>query len=163
MCNFAVYLRTLRQAGPALAACFLALGSAAEDAGDAGCGSGAVIEEVVVTAQKRSENLQDVPVAVAASWDAYTGPAGRLTLYVDVLNRTDSTSSVGNAEGNGHTRWNGRASFTGSSERWTVGVRGRNLGNEEYTNFYLDARGIGVIAAIIGPPRTYGADVTLRF
>lgn len=113
------------------------------------------------------ESLLTAPdrnVTLAASWDAYTGPAGRLTLYVDVLNRSDSTSSVGNAEGNGHTRWNGRASFTGSTERWTVSVWGRNLGDEEYTNFYADFRdSIGVIPGIVGPPRTYGAEVTLRF
>ena len=55
----------------------------------------------------------------------------------------------------------------GSTDRWTVGLCGlwgTNLGDEEYTNFYADFRdSIGGIPAIIGPPRTYGADVTLRF
>ena len=106
----------------------------------------------------------DRNVTVAASWDAYTGNAGRLTLHVDVLNRSDSTSSVGNAEGNGHTRWNGRATFTSRSERWAASLWGRNLGDEEYTNFYADFRdSIGVVPGLLGPPRTYGADVTLRF
>ena len=106
----------------------------------------------------------DRNATVAASWDAYSGRAGRLTLYVDALYRSDSTSSVGNEEGNGHTRWNGRATFTGSTERWTASLWGRNLGNEEYTNFYADFRdSIGVVPGIIGAPRTYGADVTLRF
>ncbi len=78
--------------------------------------------------------------------------------------RSDSTSSVGNEEGNGHTRWNGRASFTGSTQRWTVSLWGRNLGDEEYTNFYIDIRDIlGVEPGLVGAPRTYGAEVTLRF
>ena len=49
-----------------MAACLLAIGSVAEDTGDGGARGGAVIEEVVVTAQKRAENLQDVPVSVTA-------------------------------------------------------------------------------------------------
>ena len=116
-----------------------------------------VAGEKLLTAPDRNVN-------VAASWDAYTGRAGRLTLYADVMYRSDSTSGVGNAEGNGHSRWNGRASFTGNTERWTVSVWGRNLGDEEYTNFYIDLREeIGVIAGLLGAPRTYGAEVTLRF
>ena len=78
--------------------------------------------------------------------------------------RSDSASFLGSERGNGHTRWNGRATFTGSTERWTVSFWGRNLGNEEYTNFYLDQREtLGVETALVGAPRTYGAELTLRF
>ena len=66
MWNHPGYLRTLCRSGAATAACLLAIGSGAEDAGDADAQGGVVIEEVVVTAQKRAENLQNVPVSVTA-------------------------------------------------------------------------------------------------
>ena len=66
MWNRPEYLWTLCRSGAAGAACLLAIGSAAKTRGDAGARSEAVIEEIVVTAQKRVENLQDVPVSVTA-------------------------------------------------------------------------------------------------
>ena len=49
-----------------MAACLLAVGSVAQDTGAGNAQGEVVIEEVVVTAQKRAENLQAVPVSVTA-------------------------------------------------------------------------------------------------
>lgn len=128
----------------------------------------ATIEEGVVggvdLAGEGLYNSPDRNVNVAASWDVFTGRAGRLTLYADAVHRSGAVYFVDARESDGHTRWNARATFSSNTERWTASLWGMNLGDEEYATFYahlLD--GLGVELLLPGRPRTYGAEVTLRF
>jgi iron complex outermembrane receptor protein len=56
-----------------------------------------------------------------------------------------------------------RIGFAASSERWEAGFWVRNLGNEFYKTDVISLAGFGLDYTHVGPPRTYGADVTLHF
>ncbi|MGL5837932.1 MAG: TonB-dependent receptor [Sphingorhabdus sp.] len=58
-------LRTMLKSGTAVAVMITAFPSFAQDAGDDAAEQGG-IEEIVVTAQRRNENVQDVPIAISA-------------------------------------------------------------------------------------------------
>lgn len=53
--------------------------------------------------------------------------------------------------------WHGSITFTPASERWSVGLYGRNLGNEKYYGQKAVFAPAFAIASL-GPPREYGLD-----
>ena len=65
-------------AAPALAA-VLCLGVSAEESADAEAAARPVVEEIIVSAQKRDESIQEVPIAISA----FTGDALRNTGITD--------------------------------------------------------------------------------
>ncbi len=92
-------------------------------AADEGVNGGA-IEEIVVTAQKRSERLQDVPLSVSAISGSELSDAG-VTKFLD-LGQVVPTLSIGNAVGFSFVYLRG------------VGSTGIGPGIELPVSFYLD-------------------------
>lgn len=58
---------------------------------------------------------------------------------------------------------NARLTYTDDSERWSVSVFGRNLGDEDYRVYALDASFIGFMAQNFNPPRWFGATASYQW
>jgi iron complex outermembrane receptor protein len=56
-----------------------------------------------------------------------------------------------------------RISFTSSSEAWDAGFWVKNLADEFYRTDIISLAGFGLDYTHVGPPRTYGADITFHF
>ncbi len=56
-----------------------------------------------------------------------------------------------------------RLGFVSSEERWEAGFWVRNLADEFYRTSVISLAGFGLDYTHIGPPRTFGADVTFNF
>ncbi len=104
------------------------------------------LEEIVVTAQKREENLYEVPVAVSAFDDEKLKQA----ILDDVadLGRFAPSLTANNVSAGGST-------YTSSDGRWTVAAWGKNLGDEVYV-LQIYPSGLLGMRGLLAPPRTYG-------
>lgn len=107
-------------------------------------GSSAVIEEVVVTAQKRAENLQEVPIAISA----FTAKAMRDKDITDVKSLGQLAPNVNLDAG---------SPFSGDTSVLSASIRG--IGQDDFA-FNLDP-GVGVYLDGIYLARTIGANVAL--
>jgi iron complex outermembrane receptor protein len=123
----------LRSAIPGLILSFMAV-SAAQ----------AQIETVVVTAQKRAENVQSVPIAITA----FTGT----TLQDKNINTLHGLSSL-----TPNVNLDGGAPFSGDSSVLSASIRG--IGQDDFA-FNLDP-GVGVYLDGVYLARTIGANVDL--
>jgi iron complex outermembrane receptor protein len=85
------------------------------------------LEEVVVTAQKRSEDLQDVPIAISA----FTGDSMKVRGMTNIAQVGDFTPNV---------EIDTTSSFSGSTQVLTAYIRG--IGQNDFA-FNLDP-GVGV-------------------
>jgi iron complex outermembrane receptor protein len=96
--------------------------------------SGLAIEEVVVTAQRREQNLQDVPIAISA----FTSDAIEKNMFGDVseyVTQTPNASYISN----------------GARSRRQISIRGvTSFAGTGTTGFYLDD--FSVAASTINPP-----------
>ena len=79
-------------AAPALAAA-LCLGVSAEESADGGDAARPVVEEIIVSAQKRDESIQEVPIAISA----FTGDALRNTGITDSQDLVKAVPGVSGA------------------------------------------------------------------
>ncbi len=84
------------------------------------------LEEIIVTAQKREENLQDVPVAVSA----YTGDYMTENSIKDFFELTTSTPSL--------SVWHNQSSSTANFQIRGVGTGAQNWGLESSVGLYVD-------------------------
>lgn len=121
----------------AVAATLAAAGTLPGQALAQGQGAESAIEEIVVTAQRREQNLQDVPIAI----EAFTAEIIQKNMFQDVgeyLTRTPNASFITN----------------GARSRRQISIRGVTnfLGfvGTSTTGFYLDDFSIGV--STINPP-----------
>jgi iron complex outermembrane receptor protein len=57
---------------------------------------------------------------------------------------------------------NGTISWSPESDKWSIGIFGRNLFNEKYYGQKLTLTGIGTLASL-GNPREYGLDFKYRW
>ncbi|MCC7461150.1 MAG: TonB-dependent receptor [Gammaproteobacteria bacterium] len=114
-------------------------------AGMAGAAEGSAgIEEIVVTAQKRTENVQDVPIAISA-FTAETMQAKGLS---DLTRLSALTPNV---------NLDGGAPFSGDSSVLSASIRG--IGQDDFA-FNLDP-GVGVYVDGVFLARTIGANQNL--
>ncbi|HEX7877380.1 MAG TPA: TonB-dependent receptor [Sphingobium sp.] len=102
------------------------------------------IAEIVVTAQKRSENLQDVPIAISA----FTAEALQSKGISDVRAISNLTPNV---------NLDGGAPFSGSASVLSASIRG--IGQDDFA-FNLDP-GVGVYVDGVYLARTVGANQNL--
>lgn len=102
------------------------------------------IEEIIVTAQKRSENIQDVPIAITA----FTAAALQSRGVTDVGRLSALTPNVNLEAG---------APFSGSSSVLSASIRG--VGQDDFA-FNLDP-GVGVYVDGVYFARTVGANQNL--
>ena len=109
-----------------------------------GATDGFGIEEIIVTAQKRAENLQDVPIAVSA----FTNDAMKVKGMTNVAQLGDFTPNV---------EIDTTSSFSGSTQVLTAYIRG--IGQNDFA-FNLDP-GVGVYVDGVYYARTIGAVLDL--
>lgn len=102
------------------------------------------IEEIIVTAQKRAENLQDVPIAITA----YTSE----TLQMKDLNEVTRLSAL-----TPNVNLDGGSPFSGDSSVLSASIRG--IGQDDFA-FNLDP-GVGVYLDGVYLARTIGANQNL--
>lgn len=102
------------------------------------------LEEVVITAQKRSENLQDVPIAVTA----FTNDSMKIKGMTNISNIGDFAPNV---------EIDTTSSFSGSTQVLTAYIRG--IGQNDFA-FNLDP-GVGVYVDGVYYARTIGAVLDL--
>src|SRR5579863_5239315 len=127
--------RRCRFAMGALAAAALLIGSAA---------LADQLEEIVVTAQKRSENIQNVPIAITA----FTAE----TIQSKGLNNLHALSNL-----TPNVNLDGGAPFSGDSSVLSASIRG--IGQDDFA-FNLDP-GVGVYLDGVYLARTIGANQSL--
>ena len=113
-------------------------------AGAADVGQPTSLEEIVVTAQKRSENVQNVPIAITA----FTAE----TLQSKGLNDIHSLSNL-----TPNVNLDGGAPFSGDSSVLSASIRG--IGQDDFA-FNLDP-GVGVYLDGVYLARTIGANQNL--
>ncbi len=106
--------------------------------------AGNQLEEVVVTAQKRSENIQNVPIAVTA----FTAQALKVRGISDIHQMANLTPNVNLDEG---------SPFSGSTSVLSASIRG--IGQDDFA-FNLDP-GVGVYVDGVYLARTVGANQNL--
>jgi iron complex outermembrane recepter protein len=104
----------------------------------------ATLEEVVVTAEKRSENIQDVPIAITAFSEADLRSKG----VTDIHSLSTLTPNVNLDEG---------SPFSGSNSVLSASIRG--IGQDDFA-FNLDP-GVGVYVDGVYYARTVGANQNL--
>jgi iron complex outermembrane receptor protein len=125
-----------------------ALGSIAAVAAATLLGSAAFadqqLEEIVVTAQKRSENIQNVPIAITA----FTADTLRSKGLTDIHSLSNLTPNV---------NLDGGAPFSGDSSVLSASIRG--IGQDDFA-FNLDP-GVGVYLDGVYLARTIGANQSL--
>jgi iron complex outermembrane receptor protein len=102
------------------------------------------LEEIVVTAEKRSENLQNVPIAITA----FTAEAMRSRGITDLHGLSSLTPNV---------NLDGGAPFSGDSSVLSASIRG--IGQDDFA-FNLDP-GVGVYLDGVYLARTIGANQNL--
>src|SRR5438552_617252 len=107
-------------------------------------GAQAILEEIVVTAQKRSENVQQVPIAISA----FTADALQERAVGDVASLSNLTPNVTLDAG---------SAFSGSSSVLSAYIRG--IGSSDFA-FNIDP-GVGVYLDDVYLARTVGANQDL--
>src|SRR5271168_1050678 len=135
--NLSSNARRCRLAGSAAAAVALTLMGSAAFADD-------VLQEIVVTAEKRSENVQNVPIAITA----FTAEALQSRNLVDVHSLSNLTSGVNLDSG---------APFSGDRSVLSASIRG--IGQDDFA-FNLQPA-VGVYLDGVYLARTIGANQNL--
>src|SRR5271168_4272659 len=105
---------------------------------------GDALEEIVVTAQKRSENIQNVPIAITA----FTAETLRSKGLTDIHSLSNLTPNV---------NLDGGAPFSGDTSVLSASIRG--IGQDDFA-FNLDP-GVGVYLDGVYLARTIGANQSL--
>jgi outer membrane receptor protein involved in Fe transport len=121
------------------------------------------IQEITVTAQRRTENMQDVPITIQAL-TAETLTQLNVATFDDFVrylpNVTASeTGSVQAFDQPGYTTYDG--SLGVAKDSWLVQLYGQNITDARYVTF-INA-GQFVNADFVGRPRTVGLKYTYKF
>lgn len=104
---------------------------------------------------------------LALDWDAFELGSGLVTLYLDASYVDGHYFEVFNIERiKQGSYWlsNARIAWTSADDRWQTGLWVKNLADEEYRTSTIDLlSSFGFDYSHVGPPRTFGADLTYRF
>ena len=73
----------------------------------------------------------------------------------------DATNRIDENEHDSYGLLNARVAYVAGSGKWSVGVWGRNLADEEYFDEVVSFA--TAVRATVGAPRTYGVDLTFHF
>ena len=111
-------------------------------------------------------NSPDFSASLASDFDVWNGEAGTFSVHFDAnyvgaqyfTLPHDPRTLVDN-----YVLLDTRISFSSSSEKWDAGFWIKNLANEFYKTDVISLAGFGLDYTHIGPPRTFGADVTFNF
>ena len=111
-------------------------------------------------------NSPDFSATLATDLDVWSGEAGTFTAHFDANYNGaqyftlphDTRTLVGS-----YAVFDMRLGFASSNEAWEAGLWVRNLGDQFYKTDVISLAGFGLDYTHIGPPRTYGADITFHF
>jgi iron complex outermembrane receptor protein len=114
----------------------------------------------------------DLPLApstnfnLTVDWTALKFESGSVSVIVDTSYVGDQHFDIFNLDRikqDAYWLWNGRIQYDSASENWAVAIWGKNLAEEEYLTSAVDLSGFGYDYTHIGAPRTYGAEIIIRF
>jgi iron complex outermembrane receptor protein len=114
---------------------------------------------------------QELPYAphvsgtVAADWEVWQINALKFNIHVDANYNSKQYLALPNEDAisqGGYSLLNGRISVAGS-DKWDVGVWGRNITDKFYLTNAVDVQGFGFDYRHIGTPRMYGVDAHYHF
>ncbi len=111
-------------------------------------------------------NSPSFSASLASDLDVWNGGAGALTVHLDAnyvgseyfTLPHDARTLVSN-----YALFDTRITFAASNEKWEAGFWIKNLGDAFYKTDVISLAGFGLDYTHIGPPRTFGADVTFNF
>jgi iron complex outermembrane receptor protein len=111
-------------------------------------------------------NSPSFSATLASDLDVWSGDLGTFSAHFDANYNGaqyftlphDRRTLVGN-----YVVFDMRLGFASSGERWEAGFWIRNLADQFYKTDVISLAGFGLDYTHIGPPRTYGADITFNF
>ncbi len=125
-----------------------------------GAVSGVVIEG------NRLPNAPNASATLGFDYDVMHSDAGRLTLSLDGTYTSKQYFELFNIERmaqHGYGLVNGQLNFRTASDRFGVGIWGKNLLDKFYTRYAIDLSGFGYDYYHLGNPRTFGITVDAKF
>jgi iron complex outermembrane receptor protein len=111
-------------------------------------------------------NAPDFSASVASDLDLWTGDYGTLTWHIDgnyVGAQYYTLPHVRRTLVDNYALFDTRFTFASASEKWEAGFWIRNIGDDFYRTDIISLAGFGLDYTHVGPPRTYGGDVTFHF
>jgi iron complex outermembrane receptor protein len=111
-------------------------------------------------------NSPDWSATLASDLDVWNGAAGTLNLHLDMNYVGEQYFTLPHDPRtlvSSYALFDMRIGYAAASERWDAGFWVKNLGDKFYKTDVISLAGFGLDYTHIGPPRTYGADVTLHF
>jgi iron complex outermembrane receptor protein len=114
----------------------------------------------------RLPNAPSFSATLASDLDLYTSDAGTLALHLDanyVGEQYFTLPHVKRTLVDNYVLFDTRISFAASDQQWDVGFWIKNLADEFYETDVISLAGFGLDYTHIGPPRTFGADITFNF
>lgn len=112
-------------------------------------------------------NSPELNFNITADWDVLQVAAGTLTLHMD-SSYSDShyfdVFNVNRLQQGGFWLTNARVQFSAADDSWEVALWSKNIADKKYRTSIIDLQSsFGFDYSHIGAPRTFGADLTLRF
>lgn len=112
----------------------------------------------------QSPMAPDLNFNASLDWTLYEGEAGALSLNLNGTYQDETIYFIGRGAADDYSLLNARLSYTARDAKWRASLWTRNLTDEEYnTSFYNGLVDVGVVAGFVGPPRTYGAELSYSF
>ncbi|HEU4428225.1 MAG TPA: TonB-dependent receptor, partial [Myxococcota bacterium] len=111
-------------------------------------------------------NAPDFSASIASDLDLWTGDFGTFAWHIDanyVGAQYYTLPHVRRTLVDNYALFDTRFTFESSSESWEAGFWIRNIGNDFYRTDIISLAGFGLDYTHVGPPRTYGGDVTFHF
>ncbi|MBM4385044.1 MAG: TonB-dependent receptor [Deltaproteobacteria bacterium] len=111
-------------------------------------------------------NAPDFSATFASDFDVYTSDTGTLAVHLDanyVGEQYFTLPHVRRTLVDNYILFDTRISFAASDEQWDFGFWIKNLANEYYETDIISLSGFGLDYTHVGPPRTFGADITFNF
>ena len=111
-------------------------------------------------------NAPDFSASLASDLDLWAGDFGTLSWHLDgnyVGAQYFTLPHVRRTLVDHYALFDTRFTFESSSEKWEAGFWIRNIGNDFYRTDIISLAGFGLDYTHVGPPRTYGGDVTFHF
>lgn len=99
-------------------------------------------------------------------YDQFLDSGALIAYQVDVSYQSETFFQPSNNEvlsQGGYSVWGGRISYTNPSEKWTVALHAKNMGDKEYFGSGFDVSALGWMALKPGPQRYFGLSLDYQF
>jgi iron complex outermembrane receptor protein len=139
---------------------YLSLGVSALDA---------TVEDSAATAVFEGPNMITAPelsinTLLRKEWDFENGTFAAQFDGGYVSEQEFNTNNSALSTTPGYSLWNGRLTYSSSSDGWEVSLFAKNIFNKEYQTYRFDLTGFaGQVLYLYGPPRWFGGEVKYSF